>query len=256
MKKFILCLMFIMSFSFLLVGADDSLEKVKKDGFFTVGLDDTFPPMGFKDENGELVGFDIDLAKETAKRLGVEARFKPCEWDGIIFELKSKKIDMVWNGMTITPEREAQISFSKPYYSGGQFIFSKKEKPYVKIDELEGKVVGIQLGSSGALAVEKNPISPKLKELRKYSNNMEVLLDLEAGRLDAAVMDIFVGSYYNLSKGTLVISDDNFAEESEGVGFRKEDDTLREAIDQIIDEMKADGTFSKIEEKWFGKISN
>lgn len=256
MKKLVLCLMLAIGFSTILLGADNSLEKVKKDGFFIVGLDDTFPPMGFKDEKGQLVGFDIDLAKETAKRLGVEARFKACEWDGIIFELKSKKIDMVWNGMTITPEREKQIAFSKPYYKGGQFIFSKKEKPFTKINELEGKIVGIQLGSSGAVAVEKHPISSKLKELKKYANNMEVLLDLEAGRLDAAVMDIFVGGYYNLKKETLVISDEYFAEENEGVGFRKEDNTLREAVDKIIDDMKTDGTFAEIEKKWFGKSSN
>lgn len=256
MKKLILFTILILGLATIAIGADNSLEKVKKDGFFIVGLDDTFPPMGYKDEKGELVGFDIDLAKEAAKRLGVEARFKGCEWDGIIFELKGKKIDMVWNGMTITPEREKQIAFSKPYYKGGQFIFSPKATPYMKVSDLEGKTIGIQLGSSGAVAVEKNPIASKFKELRKYANNMEVLADLEAGRLDAAVMDIFVGGFYNLKKNTLVISDENFAEEWEGVGFRQEDVALREAIDKAIDDMKADGTFASIEEKWFGKSSN
>ncbi len=104
-KLFMAVLVITILASVSLFAADGSLEKVKKDGYFTgtVGLDATFAPMGFRDENEEIVGFDIDLAKEVAKRIGVEVKFKPCEvWDGIIFDLRSKNIDMVWNGMTIT----------------------------------------------------------------------------------------------------------------------------------------------------------
>ena len=255
-KKFVLGLVLAIGFSSILLGTDGSLEKVLKDGYFVVGLDDTYPPVGFKDEDGEFVGLDIDLAKEAARRLGVEARFKSCEWDGIIFELRGKQIDMVWNGMVITPERERQISFSKPYYAVGQYIFSRKGEPYTKIAELDGKTVGVQLGSTGQVAVERNTIADDLKDLRKYANVVEVLLDLEAGRLDAAVMSIFVGGYYNLTKNTLALSTENFSEELLGVGFRHEDVSFREAIDKAIDEMKADGTFSQIEAKWLGDLIN
>ncbi len=85
------------------------LAAIKEKGQLIIGLDDTFAPMGFKDDKGEIVGFDIDLAKEVAKRIGVEAVFKPSEWSGIVFELKSKNIDVVWNGMTITEDRKKEI---------------------------------------------------------------------------------------------------------------------------------------------------
>ncbi|MGF6907399.1 amino acid ABC transporter substrate-binding protein [Fusobacterium sp. PH5-44] len=254
MKKFILSLLLlfvICNFSF---AEDNSLEKVKKDGFFILGLDDTFPPFGFKDENGEIVGFDIDLAKEVAKRLNVEVKFKPCEWDGIIFELRSKKIDLVWNGMSVSPEREKQVSFSEPYHKGGQYIFSKKEVSIKKVAELEGKVVGVQLGSTGANAVEKSSISPKLKELKKYGSTMEAIADLEAGRLDAVVMALSIGGYYNSKKDSLTASDESLSNEDSGIAFRKEDNAFRDAVNKALEEMRTDGTFRNIEKKWFGDI--
>ncbi|MDR3258442.1 MAG: amino acid ABC transporter substrate-binding protein [Fusobacteriaceae bacterium] len=253
MKKWLVAFFLVFVFAVTAFGADGSLEKVKKDGKFIVGLDDTFAPMGFKDEKGEIVGFDIDLAKEVAKRLGVTAEFKSCEWDGVILELKAGKIDMVWNGMTITEERAKQVSFSKPYHSDGQIIFSRKDKQYLKISELEGKVVGTQLGSSATTAVEKHPISAKFKELRKYGTNAEALLDLESGRLDAVVMDATAGRFHNAKRQTLVYSEESFAAEVDGVAFRNEDVALREAVDKLLDEMKADGTFRKIEVEWLGE---
>ena len=115
MKKINLFFILVLTFIIFLTACGkkeaNDLEGIKVKGKLVIGLDDTFAPMGFKDEKGEIVGFDIDLAKEVAKRLGVEAEFKPTEWSGIVFELKGKKIDVVWNGMTITEERKAQIAF-------------------------------------------------------------------------------------------------------------------------------------------------
>lgn len=254
MKKIILSILLLVLVGSFAFGNDNSLEKVKKDGFFILGLDDTFPPFGFKDESGEIVGFDIDLAKEVAKRLGVEVRFKSCEWDGIIFELRSKKIDLVWSGMSITSDREKQVSFSEPYHKGGQYIFSKKDVAIKKVDELEGKIIGVQLGSTGANAVEKNPIAPKLKELKKYGSTMEAISDLEAGRINAVVMALSIGGYYNSKKDTLTASDESLSNENSGIAFRKEDVALREAVNKALNEMRSDGTFGNIEKKWFGDI--
>ena len=130
MKKILMSLILIVSVFVSSFGADKSLEDVQKRGYFIVGLDATFAPMGYRDESGEIVGIDVDLAKEVAKRIGVEVRFNPREWDAIIFDLRSKNIDMVWNGMTITPARAKQVAFTKPYLSDNQIIFTRKEGLY------------------------------------------------------------------------------------------------------------------------------
>ncbi len=253
MKKILMSLVLMVCIFGISFGADKSLEDIQKRGYFIVGLDATFAPMGYRDENGEIVGLDVDLAKEVAKRMGVEARFKPCEWDAIIFDLRSKNIDMVWNGMTITPAREKQVAFTKPYLSDNQIIFTRKESGTATVKDLTGKVVGVQLGSSGAQSVEDNPIKKEIKELKKYATNVEALMDLEAGRLDAVVMDEISGKYYNTKKSTLNYSVENLAEESYGVALRKQDKALVEEINKILDEIKADGTFDKIKSKWIGK---
>ena len=250
LQKFLLLMVCVFVSSF---GADKSLETVKEKGYFIVGLDATFAPMGYRDESGEIVGFDIDLAKEVAKRMGVEARFKPCEWDAIIFDLRSKNIDMVWNGMTITPARAKQVAFTKPYLSDNQIIFTRKGTAPAKVQDLAGKVVGVQLGSSGAQSVEDNPINKEIKELKKYATNVEALMDLEAGRLDAVVMDEISGKYYNAKKSTLTYSVETLADEDFGVALRKQDKALVDEINRLLDEMKADGTFDKIKVKWLGK---
>ena len=254
MKKIFVVVMLLMgvlaSFAY---GKDTSVEKVKEKGYFTVGLDATFAPMGYRDENGEIVGFDVDLAKEVAKRMGVEARFKPCEWDGIIFDLRSKKIDMVWNGMTITPPRAKQVLFSNSYLSDDQIIFTRKETGTYGVGDLVGKVVGVQLGSSGALAVDHSSVRKDIKEVKKYATNVEALMDLEAGRVDAVVMDEVSGKYYNKKKDTLNYSVEHLAKEEFAVALRKDDKGLTDEINRILDEIKADGTFNQIKNRWIGQ---
>lgn len=257
MKKIFMAVLMMLTLTCgIAYGKDNSLEDIKKKGYFTVGLDATFAPMGFRDESGELVGFDIDLAKEVAKRMGVEAKFKPYEWDAIIFDLRSKNIDMVWNGMSVTEQRKKQVAFTEPYLVVGQIIFTRKGTAPAKINELAGKVVGVQLGSSGALAVEKSPIASQIKEIKKYATNVEALLDLEAGRTDAVVMDSVSGQYYNSKKNTLTYSEESLSDEYYAVALRKGDQALLDEINKQINTMKADGTFDKISEKWFSAKNN
>ena len=262
MKKIIITLILILagvqSFAFSSKN-EATLKKIQKKGYIVVGLDNTFAPMGFVSDKGEIVGFDIDLAKEVAKRMGVEAKFKPCDWDGIIFELKSKKIDMVWSGMTITESRKKQITFSKPYFSGEQTIITRSGSDIKKISDLSGKTIGIQMGSSSNVALEKNPVYSDVKNVRKYGSNVEVLLDLEAGRTDAIIIDSMVGRYYvakkekKENKNIFTVVNDPLAVEDMGIGMRKEDTTLIAEIDRTIDGMKADGTYNDIYEEWFGR---
>lgn len=236
--------------------ADKSLEKIKQAGKFVVGLDDAFPPMGFKDQNGQIIGFDIDLAKEAAKRMGVEVVFKPVDWDGVLLTLNSGEIDAIWNGLTITPEREKQIAFSKPYLTDRQIIVVKKGNTAIKTKkDLAGKVVGLQLGSSSENALNADQATVKsLKEVKKYEKNTEALTDLKVGRVDAVVVDEVVGRYYIAKQANeFEVLKDNFGEESFGVGIRQADKSFLAEINKVLDEMKADGTAAKISKKWFGE---
>jgi len=235
--------------------SDTSLQDIQKKGVFVLGLDDQFPPMGFREKgSNEIVGFDIDLAKEVAKRLGVKVKLKSVEWKGVILSLKKGDIDLIWNGMTITPERQKQIAFSKAYLDNRQIIVIKKGSSIKTKADLKGKIVGLQLGSSSEKALSGDPETVKsLKEVKKYSNNTLALLDLAAGRVDAVVVDEIVGRYYISKKADKydVIKDD-FGHEEYGVGFRKEDLSFADAVNRALTEIKKDGTGSKISKKWFG----
>ena len=220
-----------------------------------IGLDDNFPPMGFRDDKNELVGFDIDLAKEAGKRLGVEVSFKPIDWSAKESELNGKRIDVLWNGLTITEERKANILFTKPYLENRQIIVVTEKSPIKTKAQLAGKVVGVQDGSSAVEAIQKDaPTAKSLKEIKKFGDNVTALMDLSVGRLDALVVDEIVGRYYTGKKpGEYRVLEENFGTEDYGVGTRKDDTELAAKLDRALDEMKADGTAAKISTQWFGK---
>lgn len=219
-----------------------------------VGLDDHFPPMGFRDEKNELVGFDIDLAREAAKRLGMEVEFKPIDWSAKEAELNGKRIDVLWNGLTITEERRANIGFTAPYLENHQIVIVAANSPIKTKAELAGKIVGVQEGSSAVDAVKKDPAGKTLKELKQFGDNVTALMDLSAGRLDAIVVDEVVGRYYAAKKpADYVVLADNFGTEEYGVGVRKDDTELLGKLDKAMADMKADGAAAKISEQWFGK---
>ena len=220
-----------------------------------VGLDDHFPPMGFRDEKNEIVGFDIDLAKEAAKRLGVQVTFKPIDWSAKEAELSGKRIDVLWNGLTITEERKANILFTKPYLENRQIVVVTGKSPIKTKAELKGKVVGVQDGSSAVDAVQKDEKAAKaIKELKKFADNVTALMDLSAGRLDAIVVDEVVGRYYIAKKADEYrVLDEHFGTEDYGIGTRKDDTDLMNKIQKAMDDMKADGTAATISTNWFGK---
>ncbi len=236
-------------------GANDtSIEDIKAKGHFVLGLDDSFPPMGFRDEAGNIVGFDIDLAKEAAKRIGVELKIQPVEWSGVILSLNKGDIDCIWNGMTIKPERAEKIDFSKPYLANTQAVAVLADSDITEKKDLEGKSIGVQLGSpSEDVIAADETVGGKTGEIRKYGKYPEALLDLSAGRIDAVVGDAILLRYYLAKKpGKYKVISDNFGAEEYGIGFRKSDDSFRQAIDNALDEMRKDGTAAEISNKWFG----
>lgn len=220
-----------------------------------VGLDDNFPPMGFRDDKNELVGFDIDMAKEAARRLGLEVEFKPIDWSAKEAELSGKRVDALWNGLTITEARKQNILFSAPYMENHQIIVVPSNSAIKTKAELTGKVVGAQEGSSAVDAVKKeDAVFKSLKELKTFGDNVTALMDLTTGRLDAVVVDEVVGRYYVAKKpDQYAVLEENFGTEEYGVGLRKDDTDLHAKIEKALGEMKADGAAAKIAERWFGK---
>ena len=222
-------------------------------GKIVVGLDDNFPPMGFRDEKNELTGFDIALAKEAAKRLGREVEFKPIDWSAKEAELNGQRIDVLWNGLTITEERKKNIAFTAPYMENHQIIIVPANSSIKTKAELAQRVIGIQDGSSAVEAVQKDPIAASFKELKKFGDNITALMDLSTGRLDAVVVDEVVGRYYVAKRaGEFVVLEDNFGTEEFGVGVRKDDTELLGLLDKALADMKADGTAERISIEWFG----
>src|SRR5690606_8267512 len=219
-----------------------------------VGLDDNFPPMGFRDEKNQLVGFDIDLAREATKRLGMEVEFKSIDWSAKEAELNGKRVDVLWNGLTITEERKKNIAFTAPYMANHQIIVGAADSPVQTKADLAGRVVGAQDGSSAIDAINKDQaVAASLKELKLFGDTVTALMDLSAGRLAAVVLDEVVGRYLAGKRaGQYRVLEENFGTEDYGVGLRKEDTELLAKIDQTLDAMKKDGTAARIAHQWFG----
>ncbi len=249
MKKIISLLLILLTAGLLIAGCG-SADKKK----IVIGLDDNFPPMGFRDEKNELVGFDIDMAKEAAKRMGMEVEFKPIDWNSKEAELNGKRVDMLWNGLTITEKRKENILFTNPYMENRQIIIVNANSAIKSKADLAGKVVGTQDGSSSVEAIEKDSAAlNSFKELKKYGDNIAALMDLKAGRLEAVVVDEVVGRYYIAKKpGEYAVLTDHFGSEEYGVGLRKDDKALLDKLQKVMDEMKKDGTSAAISKKWFG----
>ncbi len=221
-----------------------------------VGMDDTFAPMGFRDDKAEIVGFDVDLAKEVGKRLGCEVVFQPIDWDSKEVELESGNISCIWNGFTITEERSAAMEMSEPYIANSQMIMVDPAAGIKSKADLAGKEIGVQKGSSALDAVNADADLMKMvSKVSEYPSNVDAYNDLKIGRIAAVVSDEILARYYlstEAYKG-MVLLEDKLAAENYGVGFKKGNTELRDAVQGAMDEMIADGTAAKISTQWFGK---
>lgn len=259
MKKIFMMLTAIAVSAMVITGCGSKnktgIEGIKDRGKMIVGLDDSFPPMGFRDENNEIVGFDIDLAREVADVIGVDVEFKPVVWETIGMSLNNNDIDMIWNGCTITDARKKEMDFSTPYLNNKQILVVAPDSPIKGKADLAGKTIAIQLGSSSQEALEKDTeVMASLKEVRKFENNVDALMDLKVGRVDAVIVDLVVGRYY-ISKHPedYVVLDDSFQDEFYGIGMRKEDSTFVTEVNNALKQLNEDGTAAKVSEKWFGE---
>lgn len=223
-----------------------------------VGLDDTFAPMGFKDEKGEIVGFDIDLAKAVGEKLGKKIEFQTIDWNMKETELNAGNIDFIWNGYSINEARKTQVSFGTPYLKNRQIIITLADSEVNSKADLAGKTVAAQTGSSAVGAIEAEPdVLATFKDGKPvtYESNNDVLMDLEAGRVDAAVADEVIVRYYISKKGEekFKVLEEDFGDEEYGVGMRQSDTELVEAFNKAYAELKEEGTLAEISTKWFGE---
>jgi polar amino acid transport system substrate-binding protein len=254
MKRILLAALCLAAFQSTALAADTSLQTVKQKGKLVLGLDDSFPPMGFRNDDNQIVGYDIDLAKEVAKRLGVQLAPQPIDWNAKEQELNTGKIDCIWNGFTITEERQKAMSFTKPYLKNAQVVVVKKGSGYTTLASLKGKKVGLQAGSSAAGALDAaKDFRASLKEVVEFKDNLTALMDLEARGVDAVVMDLILANDNIKRSGKpYVVLQETLAPEVFGIGFRKADLGLRDAVQGALDAMAKDGTLAKVTTKWFG----
>lgn len=238
----------------------DNCDKYQQQKSITVGFDNTFVPMGFEEKNGNYAGFDIELAKYVSKKLGITVHFQPIDWDMKETELQNGTIDAIWNGYSATDERREKVAFTIPYMQNTQILVVKKTSGIHSVEDMTGKVLGAQNGSSGMLDFEEHPevLKNRVKggDADQYQSVNEAIIDLKNDRIDALLIDRVYADYYLTTEG---IADEydtipsGFESESFAVGVRPADKKLLEALNQAFKELYQEGIFQQISEKWFGE---
>lgn len=228
--------------------------KTTDGGTLIVGFDQDFPPMGFVGDDGEYTGFDLELAQEVAKRLGLEYKAQPIAWDSKDMELESGNIDCIWNGFTITG-REDDYTWTEPYMANQQVFVVANDSDINSQADLAGKIVEVQADSSAEAALKEAPeLTATFKELLTTADYNTAFMDLEQGAVDAIAMDVIVAGYQIQQRNAdFKILDDSLSEEEYGVGFKKGNTELRDKVQSTLEEMAEDGTLQEVSEKWFSK---
>ena len=238
----------------------DNWDKYQQQKSITVGFDNTFVPMGFEEKNGDYAGFDIELAQYVSKKLGITVHFQPIDWDMKETELQNGTIDAIWNGYSATDERREKVAFTIPYMQNTQILVVKKTSGIHSVEDMAGKVLGAQNGSSGMLDFEEHPevLKNRVKggDADQYQSVNEAIIDLKNDRIDALLIDRVYADYYLTTEG---IADEydtihsGFESESFAVGVRPADKKLLEALNQAFKELYQEGIFQQISQKWFGE---
>ena len=238
----------------------DNWDKYQQQKSITVGFDNTFVPMGFEEKNGNYAGFDIELAKYVSKKLGITVHFQPIDWDMKETELQNGTIDAIWNGYSATDERREKVAFTIPYMQNTQILVVKKTSGIHSVEDMTGKVLGAQNGSSGMLDFEEHPevLKNRVKggDADQYQSVNEAIIDLKNDRIDALLIDRVYADYYLTTEG---IADEydtipsGFESESFAVGVRPADKKLLDALNEAFKELYQEGIFQQISQKWFGE---
>ena len=223
---------------------------------FTVGFDAEFPPYGYKDDSGEYVGFDLDLAQEVCERNGWNLVKQPIDWDSKDMELSSGSIDCIWNGFGYTEERNEAMTLSNPYVKDKSMFVVKGSSSYTNQDELKGKKIGVQSGSVQEKRLNESEYGKELDEVIGYTDYLTALMDLETGNIDAVYMSQISGNYIiqNQDKDFKTFDAIGIGEESKGmvIAFKKGNTALKDKVENALNELKAEGKLKELSEKWLG----
>lgn len=259
MKKLLLCLLSLLLLFPTVMHAeagDGSLQYILDKGELILGFDPGFPPMGFQNEDGEYVGFDLDVAYAVCDLLGVDLVLQPIDWDAKEMELNAKNIDCIWNGFSVTPEREAAFSLSMPYMANEQVLVVRADSAYQTLADLAGAKLGVQAQSSAVDALNAAAdFKAGLSEVAEFDMNTVLLMDLTAGNVDVALLDVIVAGYYMATQedANLRVLEEALAPELFAIGFRKADVELTDAVNQALIELAfgEDGVLAAISTEWF-----
>ena len=244
-------LAFVVSLSLQAVQAADLLDQIKQKGEIKIGLEGTYPPFNYQDENGKLTGFEVEFAEAVAKELGVKAVFQPSKWDGILAALETGRLDVVVNQVTISEERKKKYDFSTPYTISGVQVLARtgEESQYSKPEDLVGKKVGVVLGTNYEQWLKDNV--PQA-DIRTYDDDASRNQDVRVGRLDVILGDRLAAfELVDKSRGKLAVAGEPFAPQAAGIALRKGNPQLQAALDKAIADLRANGTLKAISEKWF-----
>ncbi|NDR70282.1 amino acid ABC transporter substrate-binding protein [Fructilactobacillus sanfranciscensis] len=236
----------------------DTWNKVHQQKTVTIGIDDTFVPMGFRDKKGKLIGYDVEMAKAAFEKMGLKPKFQVIDWSMKETELNTGHIDAIWNGYTMTPERAKHAAFTKPYHEDNQVLLTKANSGINTPQDMHGKQLGVQSGSVGFDDFNQNP-----KVLKQYLGTKPVqydtfdkaINDVKVGRINAVLIDGDYAKYYlahNHSNEPMKLVKTNFPPDYDAVGLRKQDKTLREKLNKVIENLHRDGTEARLSKKYFG----
>lgn len=268
MKKLVLAALTVATSLTLAACASNSTQNTdnwatyEKEKSITIGFDETFVPMGFKDKSGEYVGFDIDLATAVFDEYGIAINWQPINWDLKETELNNGKIDLIWNGYSMTEERAKKVLFTDPYLPTADVIITKKSSGITSAATMADKVLGAQSGSSSYDTFLNNPAI--LKDIVKdndatqYETFTQAFIDLKSDRIDGILVDNIYATYYLTQEGALddynvIDISDEFKGQNFGVGARQADKTLVENINKAFKKLYDEGKFQEISDKWFGE---
>jgi len=223
-------------------------------GRLIMGLDDAFPPMGFRSADNKIIGFDVDLAKEITKRLNIDLILQPIDWVSKEIELKTGSVDCVWNALSETHNRSESMLLSRPYFRSRMVIVVSPESVVKFKAGLKGKQIGVQSGSTAIKALQSDSIYKEISKMIEFENNILALNDLEAGRIDAVIVDEVLAKYIiSKTKRNFAILDENLGEEVYVIAFNKNNKKLKAKIESTFADMLKDGTAAEISKKWFGE---
>ena len=259
-KLSVLAMVFVLIFTmFALTGCGDKDKEADADAKETiiVGLDDTFAPMGFRDKSGELVGFDIDLARAVAEELGMNVEFKPIDWKAKEAELSAGTVDCLWNGMSVTPDRIEGMALTYKYLNNKIVLMSlaSSDLDVTSADQLKDLKIGTQAGSAALEMLQANEAYDSFKDnISEYDKYDTAIMDLKAGRVDVIAVDQVLGEYTNNNLGgemkecTYSLGDDFYT-----IGCASDNTELRDKINDALKKLIDNGKATEISEKWFGK---